>query len=205
MEKGYVYILTNPAFQEDWVKIGYTKDIDQRIKSLSEKTCLPFPFELYAYCKTCKCVELEKQIHRILEKYVDARIAPNREFFRIVPSAALKELRFLAMTIEDAEFFAPKELEEQKKHAAPSFRFTMVKLHPGDELVFEPNRAIVTIANDKSDNKIVYNDKLYTLSGFCKIFMPENKRNKSNAYQGPAYFSHNGELLVHLREKYEHE
>ena len=26
-EKGYVYILTNPAFREDWVKIGKTENL----------------------------------------------------------------------------------------------------------------------------------------------------------------------------------
>ena len=51
--------------------------------------------------------------------------------------------------------------------------------------------------------EIEYNNKKYTLSGFCKEFMPENKRNKSGAYQGPMYFSYNGKLLSRLRAEYE--
>ena len=29
-EPGYVYILTNPSFREDWVKIGMTQNKEQR-------------------------------------------------------------------------------------------------------------------------------------------------------------------------------
>lgn len=29
-EPGYVYILTNPSFREDWVKIGMTQNKDSR-------------------------------------------------------------------------------------------------------------------------------------------------------------------------------
>ena len=61
-EKGYVYILTNPAFQEDWVKIGMTKDVDKRVKDLSNKTCLPYAFDVYAWCKTILYKEMEKQV-----------------------------------------------------------------------------------------------------------------------------------------------
>ena len=36
MEKqGYVYILTNPSFKEDWVKIGMSAvSVEQRVKQL---------------------------------------------------------------------------------------------------------------------------------------------------------------------------
>ena len=79
----------------------------------------------------------------------------------------------------------------------------MVHLAPGAELVFEPTGAVVTVAEDKVDNKVRYKDEKYTLSGFCKKFMPEEKRNTSGAYQGPSYFSYDGKLLAKLRAEYE--
>ena len=36
-EPGYVYILTNPSFREDWVKIGKSsRPVDIRSKELAE-------------------------------------------------------------------------------------------------------------------------------------------------------------------------
>lgn len=46
MEKndaGYVYILTNPSFREDWVKIGKSiRPVDVRSKEL-DNTAVPLP------------------------------------------------------------------------------------------------------------------------------------------------------------------
>ena len=204
---GYVYILTNPAFKEDWVKIGKTaSSVEKRMEELFT-TALPTRFELYAWCKTTKYNELEKQAHHILDKLTDSRIDDKREFFQLVPSEALAVLRELASTIDDAEFYVPSEEKGDTPRAtpAPPFRFSMVHLKPGAELVFEPTGTRVVVVEDKSDNKVMYEDKKYTLSGFCKHFMPANKRNKKDAYQGPHYFSYEGKLLVTLRAKYEKE
>ena len=43
--------------------------------------------------------------------------------------------------------------------------------------------------------------EIYTTSGFCKKFMPEEKRNSKDAYQGPKYFTFKGERLTDLRTK----
>lgn len=41
-EVGYVYILTNPSFREDWVKIGKSsRPVDVRSKEL-DNTAVPF-------------------------------------------------------------------------------------------------------------------------------------------------------------------
>lgn len=40
-EKGYVYILTNPAFRENWVKIGKSsRPVDVRSKELDNTAVL---------------------------------------------------------------------------------------------------------------------------------------------------------------------
>lgn len=33
-EPGYVYILTNPSFREDWVKIGKSTNMEKRLKNM---------------------------------------------------------------------------------------------------------------------------------------------------------------------------
>ena len=51
-EPGYVYILTNPSFREDWVKIGKSsRPVDVRSKEL-DNTSVPLPFEIFATMKT---------------------------------------------------------------------------------------------------------------------------------------------------------
>lgn len=204
--KGYVYILTNPAFKENWVKIGKTSgSVEKRMDDLFT-TALPKRFDLYAWCKTAKFNELEKQMHHILDDLTQTRIDEKREFFQIVPSKALAVMRELALTIDDAEFYVPCEVKNNEHtKVAPPFRFYMARLKPGDEVIFEPTGVRVLVAADKADNKIEYEGKKYTLSGFCKAFMPENKRYDSGSYQGPQYFSYNGKLLVDLRTMYEKE
>ena len=51
-EKGYIYILTNPSFREDWIKIGVSsRPVDIRSKEL-DNTAVPLPFEICASIKT---------------------------------------------------------------------------------------------------------------------------------------------------------
>lgn len=94
--KGYVYILTNPSFREDWVKIGKSsRPVDVRSKEL-DNTAVPLPFEIYATLKTAKFDKVEKQIHKQIDRLTDLRIRQNREFFNIAPSVALDIMRDIA-------------------------------------------------------------------------------------------------------------
>ena len=49
---GYVYILTNPSFRDDWVKIGMTQNMEERLRTL-DTTALPLPF-MKPTAKICK-------------------------------------------------------------------------------------------------------------------------------------------------------
>ena len=67
-KKGYVYILTNPSFREDWVKIGKSsRPVDIRSKEL-DNTAVPLPFQIYATLKTSKYSEVEKLIHNTIDR-----------------------------------------------------------------------------------------------------------------------------------------
>lgn len=101
-EPGYVYILTNPSFKEDWVKIGRSsRPVDVRSKEL-DNTAVPLPFEIYATMRTVKYVEAEKLIHRYIERFTNLRIRDNREFFNVQPEVALDIFRDVADVLGDA-------------------------------------------------------------------------------------------------------
>ena len=92
-EAGYVYILTNPSFKEDWVKIGKSsRPVDIRSKEL-DNTAVPLPFEIYATLKTAKYSEAEKLIHHYIERFTNLRIRNNREFSMLQQRRLLLSLR----------------------------------------------------------------------------------------------------------------
>lgn len=99
---GYVYILTNPSFREDWVKIGKTVNMKQRLQTLFN-TSLPLPFEPFATLKTVKFNEAETLVHHYIERFTNLRISDNREFFNVKPEVALEILKDVARVIDDAE------------------------------------------------------------------------------------------------------
>lgn len=65
MARGIVYILTNPMFQDDVVKIGKTTNLEQRIKALSKETGTPCPFECYTAYEVDNYEAVEKLMHTI--------------------------------------------------------------------------------------------------------------------------------------------
>lgn len=217
--QGYVYILTNPSFREDWVKIGKSsRPVDVRSKEL-DNTAVPLPFEIYATLKTSKYDKVEKQIHKQIDRLTDLRIRQNREFFNIAPSVALDIMRDIADLLEDAELAVyvdgkpvisgskeeDKKIKaanenEKRKQAKPAFKFHMVGLNVGDMIVFDALNLPVKVA---SDDKIEYEDRLWSLSAFTAEFLPEKMQNTSGAYQGPKYFSYKGKTLNVLREELE--
>lgn len=100
-EPGYVYILTNPSFREDWIKIGKTTNMEERLRTLYN-TSLPLPFEPYATLKTVKYNEAEKLVHHYIERFTNLRIEKKREFFNVKPEDALEIFREVATLLDDA-------------------------------------------------------------------------------------------------------
>jgi len=209
-EAGYVYILTNPSFKEDWVKIGKSsRPVDVRSKEL-DNTAVPLPFEIYATLKTVKYEEVEKLIHKTIDRLTDLRIRQNREFFNVSPAKALDILRDISITLDDAVIdevylgearFKKSEVgEEPCKKTRPRFKFSMVNIPIGATLTFIPTGITVKVADD---DKIEYEGRLYKLSPFVGTFMPAEKRNHSGAYQGAKYFTYKGEVLDDIRSRIE--
>ena len=218
--KGYVYILTNPSFREDWVKIGKSiRPVDVRSKEL-DNTAVPLPFEIYATLESVKYSEIEKMVHRTIDRLTDLRIRQNREFFNVSPQEALNILQDIATAIDDAkvtiyrdnkpieedEAEMPDNRKQREKNTGESaprrgrFKFSMVGLKKGERVTFIPTGIEVKVAGDDS---VEYRRRVYKLSPFVRAFMPEEKRNSSGAYQGAKYFSYHGKLLDELRTERE--
>jgi hypothetical protein len=102
MQKGFVYILTNPSYKDNIIKIGFTINLKNRLAQL-DKTGVPTPFDPYMTVETSKYKELEKVIHHELDKLTDFRTRENREFFEIDPVDAADLLKNLARLLDDAE------------------------------------------------------------------------------------------------------
>ena len=212
LEPGYVYILTNPSFKEDWVKIGKSsRPVDVRSKEL-DNTAVPLPFEIFATMRTCKYNEVEKLVHKTIDRLTDLRIRQNREFFNVAPQMALDIFRDIAMTIDDAEvilYHENKPITEKsvdthtKREVKRSrFKFSMCEIKIGELITFIPTGLVVKVA---SDDSIEYDGRIYKLSPFVGTFMPEDKRNTSGAYQGAKYFAYKGRILDDIRKEREAE
>ena len=209
-EPGYVYILTNPSFREDWVKIGKSsRPVDVRSKEL-DNTAVPLPFEIFATMKTVKYNEVEKLVHKTIDRLTDLRIRQNREFFNVAPQLALDIFRDIASTIDDAEIILyedskpinediHKEVQKREMKRA-RFKFSMCDIKIGELITFIPTGIQVKVA---SDDSIEYEGRIYKLSPFVGTFMPEEQRNTSGAYQGAKYFSYNGKVLDEIRKERE--
>lgn len=91
----------------------------------------------------------------------------------------------------------------KKSGQKPPFKFSMIGLKQGDVITFNPTNTKVIISED--DKTIIYKGDKYTLTGFCKKFMPDDKRIPSNAYQGPLYFSYKNKALTKIRKEQEKE
>lgn len=74
------------------------------------------------------------------------------------------------------------------------FSFEAAGVNVGDKLSFIDGTEVVAVAG----NKVEFCGEVFTLSGFCKEFMPDDKRTKSNSYRGCNFFFLDGVCLGKL-------
>jgi hypothetical protein len=100
--------------------------------------------------------------------------------------------------VAPAKKVKPKKQDKSKAKAdrRPPFKFSMIGLKPGDVVYFEHGDIPVTVV---SENTVAYDSEIYTLSRFCKHFMPD-EGSKNREYQGPAHFLYNGRTLDDIRK-----
>ena len=106
------------------------------------------------------------------------------------------------VTTEKKECATEKKTEQTNKTAkvvsldksSNKFSFDAVGVNVGDKLAFIDGTEVIAA----EDNKVSFCGELFTLSGFCKEFMPDEKRTKSNSYRGCAFFFKDGVKLEKL-------
>lgn len=106
------------------------------------------------------------------------------------------------VTTKEKECATEKKNEQTNKSAKVvpldkpnnKFSFAAIGVNVGDELTFIDGTKVIAA----EDNKVSFCGVLFTLSGFCKEFMPDDKRTKSNTYRGCAFFFKDGVKLEKL-------
>ncbi len=114
------------------------------------------------------------------------------------------------VTTEENECATEEENKQTEQTDAPAkvvsldkssnkFSFDAIGVNVGDALTFIDGTKVIAA----EDNKIIFCGELFTLSGFCKEFMPDDKRTKSNTYRGCAFFFKDGVKLEKLFKEYQ--
>lgn len=158
-----VYVLTNPAF-ENYVKVGKTSNLEQRLRQL-DNTSVPLPFR----CVYAVEVEDDAQVERLVHQaFADHRTRTTREFFEIDPQrviAALKLTRGRDVTpkgdiAEDDE--GVKALEKATRKPRKTYKFSDAGLKVGDTINYANNDQIT--AQIISEKKVLFEGKETSLS-----------------------------------------
>lgn len=134
-------------------------------------------------------------------------IAANKEKRYFFTASLSKYLEFLENR-EGVKVSAQKEEKSNtkdnnskgRKKPRPPFKFSMIGISIGDEVVFDPRGWKVKVV---SENMVEYRGENYKMTTFCKKYLPDNMRNKSEAYQGPDFFSYAGKTLAKIRDEKE--
>ena len=211
--KGVIYILTNPSFPE-YVKIGYAKDIEQRLLQLNRSETIPFAFRVYATYDVVTPLS-DLILHDLIDGLnPDLRAIETfngkkrtREFYEMTPEYAYNilssiaklsgtESRLKRIKPEGHEVEDIKMAEEaEKAYRRGPFTFSSVGINPGEIISFVPDLSITATVVD--DKHIRIGETVTSLSGAAKSILHKN------ALQGPKFWSYNGRILDDIRTEKE--
>lgn len=205
-EKGYVYILTNPSFKEDWVKIGKSKRLPNVRGRELFNTAVPLPYEVYATLKTEKYSKAEKLIHKSIDRISDLRITSKREFFNIAPEQAfemLADIKDLLGDEAEIELYGDnikieKKSDNGKRKQGEVFNFYKKGIKDNEIVNFIPDPNIKAVVS--GGRQVVFEGKNWHLSPLAReLFERRGEGNDSGAYQGPAFFQYKGKKLTDIK------
>lgn len=199
MQKGFVYILTNPSYKDNIIKIGFTINLKNRLGQL-DKTGVPTPFDPYMTVETAKYKQLESVIHRELDKLTDFRTRANREFFEIDPVDAADLLKNLSRLLDDAvivEYGNVSNVEEKSestiKHQGNRTTFKMLGVPIGSTLTAS-NKDIPDVVVVDDVNQVRLPDGTVKSISRAVIDSTGGHRNGFQAYK------YNGQQLSSMRK-----
>lgn len=198
---GYVYIAVNPAMPK-YVKIGKTRSLDGRLKSLYASS-VPFPFEYYYAAKVKDPEWVESKLH---EAFADRRASSGREFFQVPPQQAASALQLAS--IEDVTSLAQASNNESSDHQGQdrprvkrnrdNLDFLMLDIGLGEELVWREDPAITCTVAILQPPKVALNGKVLSLSASATAV-----KGAKSSLQGSRYWLFQGETLEDRRNRLE--
>lgn len=207
-----IYILTNKSFKENWIKIGYTNNLQKRLSELNNKTAIPFSFEVYATYQVDKELS-DKNIHKILDilkpdirsiETNDEGKERKREFFNLDPEdaysifEAIAEMHNKKHSLKEGEARIKKRIENEKlnenNQRAENFSFSKCGIKIGEEISWSVDPSIKAIVSD--DKKVKFEGEKMSLTALAQQLLGTKK-----ALQGPRFFKYNNELLTDFRKK----
>lgn len=143
---GKIYIFTNPSFP-DYVKIGYSKNVENRLNQLNNSEAVPFAFRLYATYEV-ETQSADKVLHKIIDKLnADLRSVDTindkvrvREFYLITPEDAyelLEDIAIISGTKERLHLYKPTKNEVQEEETAKKNRELAKNRHHFKDINFK--------------------------------------------------------------------
>lgn len=197
-----IYVLTNPAF-EGYVKIGKTKNLKQRLRSL-DNTSIPLPFRCAYAARVTNVDAAEKLLH---DAFGDRRVRDNREFFEIDPMRVISALKLAGgkqVTPADdiAEDDGGVEAANRSNRIQSRFNFEMVDIPVGSVLTYFDDDTVTATVHSR--NKIVFEGEVMSLSAAALIMIYRSGFRWQTA-NGPIYWVYDGETLPERRARMERE
>ena len=211
-KKGVIYILTNPSFPE-YVKIGFAKNLEARLKQLNRSETIPFAFRAYAIYETSNNLT-DKELHSLIDTLnPDLRAIETfdgkkrvKEFYAMSPEDAYAILSSIAkisgtedclkkMSAEGHEILDEKQAEEIRKESRLGpVHFSEIGIPFGSEIVFTEDTSVRPTILD--DRHILYNGETTSVSALA-----QRLKGFDHPVQGTLWFTYNGEILNDIRKR----
>ena len=197
-----VYVLLNEAMP-NYVKVGHTANLEQRIREL-DKTNVPLPFECFYAARVNDARFVEGQLH---DAFMNHRVRKNREFFEIAPErimAALKlvEIQDVTPSTDYLESEDDQKALDKARSRRSAFNFAMLKIPVGSKLEFIRDSSIT--CEVISSRKVTFEGEETSLSAAAQKAL-QNAGLSWKAVQGPMYWKYEDETLGERRYRMETE
>lgn len=158
-KKGAIYILTNPSFPE-YVKIGYTDDLNKRLNSLNSSSAVPFAFRPYAIYDVYHKLD-DTKVHNIIDTInPELRSVDNvngkkrkREFFQMSKEQAyilFESIAEISGTKDRLHLIKATENDIKEEEEANEIREISINRHHFKDIEFHSsltNRGYYTKTN----------------------------------------------------------
>ena len=184
-------MLTNPSIS-DVVKIGMTSNLENRLRSLYNSS-VPVPFECYFAC------EVDSM------EFVDFRVNPKREFFRIDPERIVSILRLVMIKdVTPSSDIVEDEVDQRsldkERIISSRFNFEMIDIPMGSTLTF--TKDITKTAKVLDKQKIEFEGEVHSLSSSA-LEIVHSMGYTWSQISGPSYWVYEGETLTERRLRME--